>query len=342
MNTTIHSRDCSGQSTDAIADCAAIRDLDGRPPSDGSLLHSGSGERLSRDDFDVSSCPFGFHSGSIPLAGVGTIPSVATMPIDEIEKLRQELEQLREEQDQLRDRVDDLEDQNGQLEQENEELQDRVTELEDDKEQLQEANEDLRERVEALEDQPDIEIDDENDPIATLTIGNAPVGHVLTAKADKSDVEWCEEELEDLQADNTGSNPTPEAGEPTGHPAELTHIEKISRAAGDDISSVTDSVDARRAIALWRNLVQWGKKTPKGYCLRPADNPVSLLEADQDEDLCWKQYYRACEALEGLSEGAVTFCHSDRHGKMLVLHEQSEACERAKASLTPSSARAEG
>ena len=257
------------------------------------------------------------------------------------EQLQAEITTLREETESLRNRVDELEDKNGQFERENEELQDRVSGLEDDKKQLKEEIKALRDRLDELEAQPEIEIEDETGPVATLKIGNAPVGHVLTAKADKSDVEWCEQELEDLKADITDS-PTPESGEPTGHPAELTHIETISRAAGDDISSVTDSVDARRAVALWRNLIQWGKKTPKGYCLRPADNPVSLLEADQDENLCWKQYYRAYEALEDLSEGAVTFCHSDRHGKMLVLHEQSEACERAHASLTPSSARAEG
>ncbi|WP_133305068.1 hypothetical protein [Halonotius pteroides] len=50
---------------------------------------------------------------------------------------------------------------------------------------------------------------------------------------------------------------------------------------------------------------------PKGYCLRPKDNPKQLLEADRDENLAWKQYYRAAEALEGLSEGAVTFFDSD-------------------------------
>ena len=227
MNTTIHSRDCSGQSTDPIADCAAIRDLDGRPPSDGSLLHSGSGERLSRDDFDVSSCPFGFHSGSIPLAGLGTIPSVATMPIDEIEKLRQELEQLREEQDQLRDRVDDLEDQNGQLEQENEELQDRVTELEDDKEQLQEANEDLRERVEALEDQPDIEINtEEKEPITTLTVDGLPVGRRIAGSI--SEYDWEEEIRPQIEADLGVADSTPQSRGTNVEQSELTHIEKRS------------------------------------------------------------------------------------------------------------------
>lgn len=229
---------------------------------------------------------------------------------------------------QLKQTVDQLQEENEQLREENQELTEQVTQLEA--------------RVDELEAQPTVSIADESDPIGSLEIGAAPVGRVLTAKASKSDVEWVEEEIEALEADGTGSNSTHATADPTGEPAELTHIEKISRAAGEDISSVTDSVDARRAIALWRNLTDWAKKTPKGYCLRPADNPKQLLEADQDESLAWKQYYRAAEALEGLSEGAVKFCHSDRHGKMLVLYEQSAAFDRVQSSLTASSARAEG
>jgi hypothetical protein len=68
-----------------------------------------------------------------------------------------------------------------------------------------------------------------------------------------------------------------------------------------------------------------------------------LLEADRDESLCRRQWYRACETLEKLSEGAVTFFDSDRHGKMICLHEQSEAYERVvNGALSPSSVEVEG
>jgi polyhydroxyalkanoate synthesis regulator phasin len=246
----------------------------------------------------------------------------------EIEQLNETIDELKTDKERLVGRVDKLEATCDQAVSETEQLEGRVDELES--------------RVDDLEAQPTVSIDDENDPVGSLEIGAAPVGRVLTAKASKSDVEWVEAEIEDLETELISSNPTQETAQSTEQPADVTHIEKISRAAGDDISSVTDSVVVRRAVALWRNLSQWGKKTPKGYCLRPADNPKQLLEADQDESLAWKQYYRAAEALEGLSEGAVTFCHSDRHGKMLVLHEQSDAFDRVQSSLTVSSARAEG
>ena len=137
-----------------------------------------------------------------------------------------------------------------------------------------------------------------------------------------------------------GTTPTVEGSETTIQQDELTPIEQLSQSK--DVSEVTDSPTVERAVSLFKNLPQWGSKTPKGIVLKPTDNPLSLLEADRDESLAWKQYYRACEALERLSRGSVTFFHSDRHGKMLCLHEQSEAFERlTSGSLSPSSVGAE-
>jgi hypothetical protein len=121
----------------------------------------------------------------------------------------------------------------------------------------------------------------------------------------------------------------------------LTPIEQLSRA--DDVSDVTNSPTVERAVALFKNIADWGSKTPKGIVLKPADNPLRLLEADQDGSLAWKQYYRAAETLEQLSHGSVTFFDSDKHGKMLCLHEQSETFERVvNGSLTASSVGAKG
>lgn len=129
---------------------------------------------------------------------------------------------------------------------------------------------------------------------------------------------------------------TPEVDSPTDTVDDLTPAEQLARAG--DPGEVTDSPSAERAVALFQNIAEWGSKTPKGYVLRPHDNPVALLEADRDESLSWKQYYRAAETLEKLSKGSVTFFDSDKHGKMLVLHEQSDAFDRvANGSLTPSS-----
>lgn len=128
-------------------------------------------------------------------------------------------------------------------------------------------------------------------------------------------------------------------GETTIQADDLTPVERLSQS--DDPGEVTDSPTVERAVSLFRNLPQWGSRTPKGIVLKPADNPLSLLEADRDESLAWKQYYRAAEALEQLSQGSVTFVDSDRHGKIIILHQRSDAFARAvKGSLSPSSVEA--
>ncbi len=106
----------------------------------------------------------------------------------------------------------------------------------------------------------------------------------------------------------------------------MTPIEQLSRA--DSIEEVTDSPSVRRAVSLFKNVIDWGSRTPKGIVLKSSDSPLNLLSADMDESLCWKQYYRAAEALESLSEGAFTFVNSSKHGKMLVLHEHSDTYQR--------------
>lgn len=156
-----------------------------------------------------------------------------------------------------------------------------------------------------------------------------------------SEIEGCHNRISGLESDIEESTPTSGARETTTRQSDLTPIEQLSRA--DDPGEVTDSPTVKRAVSLFTNLPSWGSKTPKGFVLKPADNPLSLLEADREENLAWKQYYRAAEALEQLSEGSVTFFDSDRHGKMIVLHEQSETYERVNSgALTPSSVGAKG
>jgi len=130
-------------------------------------------------------------------------------------------------------------------------------------------------------------------------------------------------------------SPTPSDGGNTIQEHELTPVEQVSRV--ENVDDVTDSPSVRRAISLFKNIADWGSRTPKGIVLKSSDNPLSLLSADMDESLCWKQYYRSAEVLESLSEGAVTFVSDSRHGKMLILHEKSEVYQRIMNGTTSSS-----
>jgi len=197
-----------------------------------------------------------------------------------------------------------------------------VTELSHQVSDLQATVEEQQETIQELRDDLRVEQD---------TRGR----EVAETRQQVSDLQATVEETACEHAD-----PTPEAGQTTVQPSELTPVEQLARA--DDLDAVTDSASVRRAVTLFKNLDEWGRRAPKGITLKPSDNPLSLLVAACDESLCWKQWYRCAETLESLSEGAVTFFDSDRHGKMVCLHEQSEVFDRVTSGeLSPSSARAE-
>ena len=188
----------------------------------------------------------------------------------------------------------------------------------------------VEELANTVNQQPEIKVEDEGDPLGSVTIDGAPLGRAVKSKPSRTDVGEMIE----------SATPTPGDEETTGQEPDTTPIERL--AIADDVEDVTDSVSVERAVSLFRNLPKWGAKTPKGICLRPKDNPLQLLETDREESLAWKQYYRAAKVLERLSKGAVTFFDSDRHGKMIVLHQQSDVYERVvNGGLTSSSEGAE-
>jgi len=181
------------------------------------------------------------------------------------------------------------------------------------------------ELVEVIEDQQKV-MSDQHDMIEDLRDDLAEHREETARERaeDRQRISDLEDRVEDLES---GHDPKESTGE-EATADDLTPVERLSRS--DDVDDMTDSASVRRAVALFKNLPDWGTRTPKGIVLKPADNPLQLLQADRDESLAWKQYYRAAEALERLSCGAVTFFDSDRHGKMLVLHEQSEAHDRVR------------
>ena len=133
-----------------------------------------------------------------------------------------------------------------------------------------------------------------------------------------------EERVEDIEEHGSSdADPTPEAAQTDS----LTPIERLSDGDRDDVAQhVTPSIE--RAVTLFEHLTDWGSRTPQGHTLRPADSPKQLLEAVTGESLAWQQYYRAAEALEQLSRGAVTFFDHRKHGRTLVLHDDTAVHDR--------------
>jgi hypothetical protein len=209
---------------------------------------------------------------------------------------------------------DELVDAVAQLAEEVSDLRDEVSDLRDDKARLEDEVSDL-----------ETQLNEEQD------LRGKQVAQTRKDVADLSDA------VDDLEEGKSpGTNPTPQAEE-TASSEPLTPIERLSEGNREDVAAnVTSSVE--RAVALFENLPDWGTSTPKGTTLRPADRPKDLLEAATGESLAWQQYYRACEALESLSKGAVTFIDHRRHGKTVVMHDDTAVHHRA-TETTPGDSR---
>ena len=80
------------------------------------------------------------------------------------------------------------------------------------------------------------------------------------------------------------------------------------------IGHVTASV--RRAKAMAEHFTKWATKAPNGLVVR--ENLKSLLETATDEDLAWKQVYRAGRALAKFSKGTIAFKKTRRYGWILI------------------------
>jgi hypothetical protein len=216
----------------------------------------------------------------------------------------------------------------GSIDVDKSELLSRLSDLEDKVDKQQET---IDEQQETIDEQQET-IDEQSDRIEQLEEDRDRTAKQIAET--KRDVHTVEKSVEAVSDDTT---PAPNDGNTGIQQHELTPIEQISRA--DNIDEIADSPSVRRAVSLFKNISEWGSRTPKGIVVKSSDRPLELLSADRDESLCWKQYYRAAEALESLSEGAFTFVNSSKHGKMLVLHEHSDTYQRlVNGALSSSSA----
>jgi len=136
-------------------------------------------------------------------------------------------------------------------------------------------------------------------------------------------IDELEERIEDekggVQTDETGSQPTEDGGM---LPIErLARIEDSPDASSTIMADVTPSVE--RAVVLFDQFRSWSEKAPAGRVIR--SGLKRLLSTATDEQLAWKQVYRACRKLEEWSKGAIQFKEHDRHGWILVADERASS-----------------
>ena len=139
-------------------------------------------------------------------------------------------------------------------------------------------------------------------------------------------------DLEDRIA-TTDSNHSDEQRIPTDDWTPLERLSMISDEALDKHVSASD----RRAVTLFEHWDEWSRKTPQGNLLKTSDSLRTLLSTATDEQLAWKQVYRACRHVEQLSKGRLTFFQHDTHGWMLKQHRPFLSTQTTTAGVTASS-----
>ena len=183
--------------------------------------------------------------------------------------------------------------------------EDEIAALREELKEVKTENEELRERVGLLLE----ERAQDRQRIAELEEYRAENEH------DKATIRQQVTEVEqtDSSAD-AGSDESDAQSDSMGTP-----MEQVLR-AGDAgvLGHVTASVE--RAITMAEHFSQWAGKAPNGLVIK--DNLKTLLETATGERFAWNQVYRAAEALEDATNGAIEFTKHRRFGWILVADPQ--------------------
>jgi predicted nucleic acid-binding Zn-ribbon protein len=157
---------------------------------------------------------------------------------------------------------------------------------------------------------------------------------------DIADIELRLDDLEEWQDSIDDSGVT---GDDQLRLDDLTELERMELLGVEEVLDANQGgKTAERALTIANHLEEWGQKTPKGLVIRCSDHNLRhLLGAERNETLAWKQVHRACQKVVAGAEGAVAFLDTDRHGRVLCLHEDTGLYERianGDSPLTASSA----
>jgi len=179
--------------------------------------------------------------------------------------------------------------------------EDEIAALREELKQVKAENEDLRERVGLLLE----ERAQDRKRIAELEEYRAENEH------DKATIRQQVTEVE--QADSSADAESDDSN--TQNDSMGTPMEQVLRAGNAGVlGHVTTSVE--RAITMAEHFSQWASKAPNGLVIK--DNLKTLLETATGERFAWNQVYRAAEALEDATNGAIEFTKHRRFGWILV------------------------
>jgi hypothetical protein len=172
-----------------------------------------------------------------------------------------------------------------------------------------EVKQDIHEELSTLttsENEVEVRSDEDNPALTDIWLAGIPMGKLLDKALQNS-----------RKVGSSASEPTDEGEETTLHRPEMPPIERLAEAENykdATMGYVTESVE--RATVIYKHFREWSSKAPKGRVIK--NNLKNLLNTATNENLSWKQVYRACRKLEEWSKGAITFKKHNKFGWMLV------------------------
>ena len=216
--------------------------------------------------------------------------------LDQLTQLQRRVDALENEKERVENELRaELEETQSEIEQLQSELKDTHEQYRENHHALARENHELRTSQEQLEKR--IEKAEEKDSFLL------------------DDILDLEEQIADVEAGSSGSNGGGDTDETAMQQLDMTPIERVSKMDTEDTGiDMTPSIE--RAVAIFNHWEEWSDKTPKGRVLK--SDLKTLLRTATDEQLAWRQAYRAAEALEELSKGRIEFINHSRHGKMLI------------------------
>jgi len=191
-----------------------------------------------------------------------------------------------------------------------ESMQMEIEELRAEKERLEDEIDELRaeDNTDEYDNDDRIEWRGDGRKIENLWIDDVPVGNAIATR--KEEIEQLEADFEKIGSGGPSVDPSESVDD------EWTLAEKALAVGPDEF---LDSASEQRAVTILDNFGSWCSTAQAGQVIRTRNDKLkSLLEAERNENLAWKQVYRACEKLEILTDGHVKW---DSEEKFLLLEE---------------------
>lgn len=192
--------------------------------------------------------------------------------------------------------------------------QDVVEEVSELADTVDELRSDVDNVTETVDQQPEIDVEDDGDPLGSLTVDGAPVGLALKSKPSRTDVEEMIDEIDSVEDGSDGSNPTQ-----TDRDQVQTPLERVcglpEHVAGDNLTA-----NQERARFVAQGVSDYGRRVPAGIGIRSSE-VRRVLSASEESSVHTQTVARVMDFLCELGGDGVQL-KTTRSGERTVVFDE--------------------